>query len=424
MTPAPRHDSNSPTAGTPLRVLLSFPGCHLRGGVERIVHKCAGYLSSRGHTVTVLAETIDPAGLDTTGPNPVRFDTLRLPRVPGFLHGRTYHRHASARLGHLEYDVLNTHGCVCPFGGVQWVQSVHAAWLQVSKRFRPVGSLGWLKQKLNPLHTQLLRLEEQHFAGRRYAHLIATTEQVRADLRRLYGVPESDVTLVPNGFDPVAFSPEVRRRRRAGERARLGLSDDDMTLLFVGNELERKGLPVLLEAVRRLKNSRVKVLVIGRAPSKHVAAIVAAASLDAQVINCGSTADVPAYHAAADVFVLPTQYEAMCLAILESLGSGLPVLTTTVPGAGDAIRPGVNGYTVSDPLDPAPLVDALQRMLEPRHLAELSDAAPATVAHLRWPVVLGRYEAVLRRFATSRPGGVTSPTAHSLHSSDPIATAP
>jgi glycosyltransferase involved in cell wall biosynthesis len=61
--------------------------------------------------------------------------------------------------------------------------------------------------------------------------------------------------------------------------------------------------------------------------------------------------------------VLPTQYEAFCLAILESLGSGLPVVTSRVPGAHDAVQHGVNGALITDPRDGHELAEALRPLL-------------------------------------------------------------
>ena len=114
------------------------------------------------------------------------------------------------------------------------------------------------------------------------------------------------------------------------------------------------------------------------------------------MIACGSTNEIAHYHAAADAFVLPTQYEAFSLAILEALGSGLPVITSNVPGARDAIQPGKNGLLLQDPNDPEELAEALRQTTQSR-LREMSEAAPDTVINYQWPRVLTRYESVLQK---------------------------
>ena len=49
------------------------------------------------------------------------------------------------------------------------------------------------------------------------------------------------MTVQPLGFDPRAFSPARRRGHRAEARAELGYRDEDRVVVFVANELERKG---------------------------------------------------------------------------------------------------------------------------------------------------------------------------------------
>jgi glycosyltransferase involved in cell wall biosynthesis len=120
-----------------------------------------------------------------------------------------------------------------------------------------------------------------------------------------------------------------------------------------------------------------------------------------QVLACGSTGDVSEYHAASDFFVLPTQYEAFCLAILEALGSGLPVVTSSVPGARDAIVDGVNGLLVNDPQSAEELAAALGRMLNVEFRSRVSSQAPGSVARYQWPSVMRSYEAVLLEAASN-----------------------
>lgn len=373
-----------------MNVALCFPGCHRRGGVERIVFECARFLSSRGHAVDVFANEweTDPIGSITYRHVPMR-------KRPGFLSGKSFFANASAMIDASKYDVLNTHGCICPFGGVQWVQSVHLAWIERGKKMLAGLSVAGWKRRLNPLHPVLLKLEAQHFRLRQYRQLIATTPQVREDLQRLYGVPEKDVVIVPNGFSPTEFNPQRAAARRVEMRRQLGLEEDHVALLFVANELERKGFRTLLAAVAAMGDRRVRIVVVGRPPAKAVMKLTSSFGLTDQVIPCGLSSDVASYHAACDLFVLPTQYEAFCLAILESLGSGLPVVTTNVPGARDAIQPGVNGQLIEDPLNGEELAAALRPLLDRDRRAALAARAAESVAAYQWPQVLLRYETVL-----------------------------
>ena len=377
-----------------MNVAIAFPGCHRRGGVERIVFECARILSSRGHAVDVFANEYEADSVA-----PMRHQQVPMRRRPGFLSGKSFFTNCSRLLDPKAFDVVSTHGCICPFDGVHWVQSVHLAWLERGRKVLGGMSLAAWKRRLNPLHPVLLKLEAEHFRGRRYRKLIATTPQVRDDLRRLYDVPESDVVIVPNGFAPAEFNPLRAASRRQEMRRRLGLEEHHIALLFVANELERKGYRTLLSAVARLNDPAVRIVVIGRPPVKTVLQLAAQFNLSDRVIASGPADDVAAYHAACDLFVLPTQYEAFCLAILESLGSGLPVITTDIPGARDAIRSGVNGQLIADPLDAEELAAAIRLLLDSAARAALAATAPGSVAAYQWPTVLLKYEEVLMQNA-------------------------
>jgi len=249
------------------------------------------------------------------------------------------------------------------------------------------------------MHPALLRLEAQHFRDRRYRRVIALSVQVREALNRYYGVPAEDVDILPNGYSPLEFNPDVRASARKNMRDRLCLKEDQVVMLFVANELQRKGFSTVLNAIGRLNRPDIKLLVVGRVDENMVMSLAAGAGLSDQVMACGPTDNVPGYHAAADLFVLPTQYEAFCLAILEALGSGLPVITSAVPGARDAIVPGVNGALIANPDDGAELAVTLEPYMERTYRDGISEHTPQTVEAYQWPKLMSRYEEILLRYA-------------------------
>lgn len=375
-----------------MKIGLSFPGCHRRGGVERVVFECAQFLSLRGHEVSVLANECE------TIRNVRHFPIL--PGIePSFLKGAGYFRRSRLKASTMDLNVLGTHGAICPTGGVHWVQSVHRAWLERSARLRGQFSFARMRQRLNPLHPVLLELEKRHFKERAYRRLIATTPEVREDLRDLYNIPESDVDIIPNGFSPTEFNPYRRQANRKEMRRRLGLQEHEIALLFAANELGRKGYKTILSALKILKPTPYRLIVVGRPPIEVVRKRALEAGVEDLVIACGSTSEIAHYHAAADAFILPTQYEAFSLAILEALGSGLPVITSSVPGARNAIQPGRNGLLLQSPEDGEELA-ALLGELTPTKIKQMSNAAPDTVIHYQWPRVLMLYEEVLKRFSS------------------------
>jgi UDP-glucose:(heptosyl)LPS alpha-1,3-glucosyltransferase len=276
---------------------------------------------------------------------------------------------------------------------------VHRAWLEISSRRR--GLAGRLKQRLNPFHPIVLALEKRYYAGRNYRKLIALTAQVKNDLMRLYSVPENDIVVLPNGFSPTEFNCAQALSERDEVRNSLSISPDEQVVLFVANELERKGFGPLIRAIASLDSRRVKLIVVGRASLKPYESELRRLGLWERVIGVGPTNNVARYFAAADVFALPTQYEAWGLVIIEALACGVPVLTSRLAGAAIAVSEGRTGELLDDPDDSAEIASKLGRLLQGGYDAPqpISDS----VASYAWPNVLKTYEQVLIECADKWP---------------------
>jgi UDP-glucose:(heptosyl)LPS alpha-1,3-glucosyltransferase len=282
-----------------------------------------------------------------------------------------------------EFDVHGAFGCDSPNGGVFWAQSVHAAWLDKAKTFRSAWSPGRWKQRLNPVHPVLLGLEKRHYQRENYRKVIALTPEVRSDLRHYYGVPEEDIVIIPNGFAPDEFNLAKAGAERLAVRQRLGFQDGEKVIVFVGNELERKGYPALLRAVEILNDRGLRLLVVGKMkPPIHPL-----------VTYAEPTSKVAQYYAAGDVFALPTQYEAWGMVIVEAMACGLPVVTSRLAGAAVAVKEGETGALLEDPISAPEIATKLRPLLDGRHAAR--EVIAESVACYDWARVLTQYEQVL-----------------------------
>ena len=136
---------------------------------------------------------------------------------------------------------------------------------------------------------------------------------------------------------------------RDSARAAQGLIREDMVLLFVAlGHFERKGLPLLLDAMRRTANPRIRLVVVGGTKDtvgrwqRRVKEI----GLAEQVSFAGMQRDVRPFLWTADAFVLPSHYEVFPLVTLEAAAAGLPLIVTKLNGAEEFLNPGVNGFLV------------------------------------------------------------------------------
>ncbi len=371
-----------------LKVALCYSGCHRRGGVERVLLEAARHLRTRCSVSVVVQSCSEPQELPL-GVNLVRLGGLDLPLGLGLPATRyRTHRYLSGN----PQDVVAGFGVQAPEGSVVWMQSVHAAWWEHSRMRRRGGTR--LLQSWNPFHKVVLAMEDNLLRKRQYRRLIALTSAVREDLLRFYQVAPSDVDILPNGFHPEEFNPELRSLYRRAMREHLGIPDSSWVVLFVANEWERKGLLPLMEAVAALGDSDVHIVAAGRLPPRYILGRASRLGLRGRVHVVGSTGRINRWFGMADVFALPTSYEAWGMVIVEALASGLPVLTSRTAGASVAVSEGRSGYLLDEPGSCEEVEHGLRRLRE--GVAWSGQLIAASVMEYAWEKILTCYEAVLR----------------------------
>lgn len=366
---------------------LVFPAAHRRGGVELIA-------------LTVLERwaqqrTVAFVGGTWEGSPDVAVLPVNARGGPAALRPLRFRRAARQALSTDRPRTVLSFGANCPPGDVYWVHSVHRAWLSTGSTVRLGGvDVPGSVRRLLLRHQVLLHMERQYFTQHRPRAILCTSQREVDDLQHYYDVPAEIMNVVPNGYEGERFDARRRAEWREPARARMGVLADQVSLLFVVNELHRKGFAVLLNAVARLRDERVRVDVVGKASPAPFSGQIERLGLNGRVHWHGPTAEVERYMAAADLLVLPTQYEPFGLVIVEALAMGLPVITTALAGAAPAVVPGT-GLLQQDPYDAEELADLLRQGLMPGVLDAWSAAAPAAAEPYEWGKVLARAEPLI-----------------------------
>jgi glycosyltransferase involved in cell wall biosynthesis len=165
-----------------------------------------------------------------------------------------------------------------------------------------------------------------------------------------------------------------------------------LKILVVGNVIRRKGLHVLIQALRLLPAENFQVTVAGRLDMEpdyvqQVQKSIRAAQLQERVILKGpvqglSLADLYLQH---HLMALPSSYESYGIVYVEAQQFGLPVIGTTEGAAKEIISHGDNGYLVP-PEDPQALAELLQKLHHDRPLLLTMgrNALAAYIRHPRW----------------------------------------
>ena len=158
-------------------------------------------------------------------------------------------------------------------------------------------------------------------------------------------VPSHKMALVPFGVDVQTFRPRGARQQRVGP----------VRVVFVGQISHRKGVPLLLEAMKLLGSAAVADM-YGPMVSPEV---MKGAPGNVRWHGVRSPIAVAQAMSQGDVFVLPSVEDNSGLVVTEALASGLPVVTTSSTGASRFVTDGRNGHVLDDP-DPEALAHAIR----------------------------------------------------------------
>lgn len=220
---------------------------------------------------------------------------------------------------------------------------------------------------------------------------------------------------LPPGVDVERFHPAVDG---TAVRSRYGIAADQPLAVCVSRMVPRKGQDVLVEAwpqVRR-RVPAAHLLLAGAGPhADRVRRRVEALGLTRAVTLAGAVevADLPAVHAAADVFAMPCRtrlggldVEGLGIVYLEAQATGRPVVAGHSGGAPETVVDGDTGVVV-DGASPDAVADALAGLLaDPARARAMGRAGRAFVTkHYAWPVIAERCEQILSEIARTASRG-------------------
>jgi UDP-glucose:(heptosyl)LPS alpha-1,3-glucosyltransferase len=320
-----------------MKIGLVRRGFSRTGGAESYLKRLGRALSDAAHQLTLFATEEWPAAEWPYG-QLVRFKENS---PVGFANAVAAARHSVEILFSLE-RILE---CDCYRAG----DGVHRVWLEKREAFEPK----WRKSLrfMNGKHNELVELEQGLLGEKKAKRVITNSEMIKRQIISEFNYPETHISVIYNGIADTHF--KKKPGSRWDHRYDWGLTDLDVGILFAGSGWERKGLRFAIDAVLKLNNRHIKLLVAGEGKKPPFT--------PKSIRFLGAVEDMHSLSVAADIFVLPTLYDPFSNACLEALAAGVPVITTVNNGFSEIIEPGVHGEILKDPEDVPALVDAITR---------------------------------------------------------------
>lgn len=367
----------------PQHVLFLLPSIRL-GGMERLVSILARGLDPERFAVEIvvlhrrdenpdfareLPATVPIRSLDKRS----RYD---LPRTLQRLAGELRRRRPAAAIGFMTYQNL----------------LLVAAARMAGTRTPVIVTEHVTPDALRATGGKRLQLALAARAYRRAAAVVPVSEGLRAAMARELGLSVDRMTTIYNPFDP-----EVDRLA-AEDPPSTWFADAGPTLVAVGRLTPQKAYPVLLAALRRVREQLpARLLILGEGEER--------AALEARIaeLGLGDAVQLPGYAPnpfpamrRADAFVLASDWEAFPFVLVEAMRVGAAAVATDSEfGPNEIIEPEHSGLLV--PVrDPVALGDAILRILtDPSLAARLREGARQRSEAFAPETAIGKYTDLL-----------------------------
>jgi glycosyltransferase involved in cell wall biosynthesis len=196
--------------------------------------------------------------------------------------------------------------------------------------------------------------------------IIANSQHTCKTIASQYRLRADRLHVCYKAIDPARFAPVLQ--------ARAQVDPHPARVLFVGGNMQRKGLPTLIQAAAGVlaKLPDTEFWVVGQDRAiPHMEALCRSAGVDASFRFWGgkSQAELLDFYARADVFVMPSLVEAFGVVFLEAMASGIPVISARAGGVPELVEHGRNGLLI-EPGDAGELTELLLRLLADRPLQQ------------------------------------------------------
>ncbi|MBZ5696709.1 MAG: glycosyltransferase family 4 protein [Acidobacteriia bacterium] len=403
-----------------MRLAVVSPFLDRVSGTERIVSEWISHLPD-DFEIHLYSQRVEDVDLS-------RIIWHRIPALPGphlfnflwWVAANHIWRAWDRRFRGLRYDLVFSPGCNCFDADAV---SVHICFAEYVRHVRDRLSFkqnplkAWPRIVHRKLYYELIAFLERRTYTRPDVALILIARKTAAELERHYGRREGFPVLYL-GLDHKTFNPERRRAMRADARRSLGLSDDRFALLLIGNDWRNKGVPVLLDAMARLPELPLDLLIVSQEDPAAVRAMALEKSLDGRLHFLPPRKDVEFYYAAADAYAGPSLEDTFALPPAEAMACGLPVIVSGTNGTSEIMTHGVDGLILDDPTDAAGLAAMIGRLCEDKEFCiRLGARAAETALQYTWERNGRDLAAIFEEIVARKARPAREPGARALKSS-------
>jgi D-inositol-3-phosphate glycosyltransferase len=323
---------------------------------------------------------------------------------------------AFAESKQISYDVIHSH---------YWLSGLAAGQLKANWNIPLIQmfhTLALLKNKIAKSPKELeseTRVNGEKKVLQLADRIVVATIDERQQLDKLYRAKLKKVATIPPGVDTTRFYPIPEDEAKAF----LNIPKDEKMLLFVGRIEPLKGIDTLIKAISQMRKSDVMstcphyLYIIGGDPNGEVIdedseiqrlkRLCHDLGVDDLIIFMGKKDQdtLPYYYSAAEIVVMPSNYESFGMVALEAMACATPVVATQVGGLQHLVQDGITGFIVPHD-DPDALEEKLTQLIcQPDLCKEMALNAVLYARSYSWekitPQIINLYKETINEFNPS-----------------------
>jgi glycosyltransferase involved in cell wall biosynthesis len=190
-------------------------------------------------------------------------------------------------------------------------------------------------------HNSVIFSRVVKFILNRADRIVAQSTNTRDNTIKYYK-PVKEVEIIPLAFHPPVISRTTREE--------LGLEKDNFYFITIGRLVKRKAVDTILHAMSGIKNTKIKLLVVGDGPEmEYLRDLTSTLNLNDRVQFPGYVADDEKYSYLynADAFILTSLHEGFGIVFMEAMFTGLPIVCTNHGGQVDFLTHNENALMLN-----------------------------------------------------------------------------
>lgn len=218
------------------------------------------------------------------------------------------------------------------------------------------------------------------FVLRKADHIISVSDATKRNCIKWFGVEEKRISVIHNGVDVKNIQKLSKEKLELPNQT---LNETDKKLVFVGRLINRKGLDLLLKAIKHLdKDYSFKLIVVGGGSLvNHYKQMCKDFNIESNVLFLGEKKNPFPYLKLGDIFILPSRSEGFPNVLLEAMAMGKTVIAANCKNGPNEIIDNSNG-TLVEVNNPNEIADTIIHYFENQDLAKMhAYNAKKTVEH-------------------------------------------